>query len=204
MTFWVKTIDGKNIRLKDSDWRARIYASGAACDDPEFVFSRLKDSGYVSKISVVEKRTSIFDSRKSEALEIELNRADRGKKVADLLEAIFQNPSTFRLYNVDLTAEQQYFLENDLFPLARVAVDVQGEEVTGWKMMDDVRYTDYEIPRLKVLGLDIALADKVSRLDSRLSSVTLTPSIYHAEEILESIQIDGCEKEILIRTAREV
>ena len=107
MTFWIKAENGENIRLKDSNWRAKIYASGPACDSPEFLFSKLKDSGFVSAVNVVKKRTSISDWKRSNALEIELRQADKGKKVADLLESIFQNPSTFTLYNVDVSPEQQ-------------------------------------------------------------------------------------------------
>ncbi|MGI0080387.1 MAG: hypothetical protein ACRECH_12275, partial [Nitrososphaerales archaeon] len=61
MTFWIKTDNGENVRLKDSMWRAKIYAAGSACDSPEFVFSKLKDSGFVSSINVVKKRTSVFE-----------------------------------------------------------------------------------------------------------------------------------------------
>ena len=141
------------------------------------MFSKLKESGFVSSVNVVKKRTSLSDWKRSNALEIQLRQLDRGKKVADLLESVFQNPSTFVLYNVDLSPEQQYFLEKDLFPLAFVGVYTNGEEITKWRMLDRVEATDYEIPKLKVMGLDIKLADKVPRMDSRLASIKLTHSI---------------------------
>ena len=206
MTFWIKTENGENVRLKDSTWHAKLYAAGSACDSPEFIFSRLKDSGFVSSVKVVKKRTSIFDWKKNNVLEIELRRANRGKKVADLLESIFQNPSTFRLYNVDIAPEQQYFLEKDLFPLAYLSVHTSGEEITKWRVVDGVEATDYKIPRLKVLGLSINLRDQVPRMDSGLDSITLTPSIYNAgESEMEPIEIEGNDEgAILTETAREV
>jgi len=205
MTFWIKTENGQNIRLKDSNWRAKIYAAGPACDSPSFLYSRLKDSGFVSAVNVVRKRTNISDWKKSNALEIELGRADRGKKVADLLESTFQNPSTFTLYNVDVSPEQQYFLEEDLFPLAHVAVYSENGEITRWRMQDSVEATDYEVPGLKVMGLDVNLADKVPRMDSRLTSIKLSPSIYHQDEAeLKPIEIQGNERDILVETSKEV
>ena len=205
MTFWIKGENGENIRLKDSTWRARIYAAGPACDSPEFLFSRLRGSGYVSAVNAVKKRTSIFDSKRSNALEIELQQADRGKKVADLLESIFQNPSTFRLYNVDVSPEQQYFLEKDLFPLAHVGVYSSGEEITKWRVFDSVEDTDYETPRLKVMGLGVSLGDKVPRMDSRLTSISLTPSIYHDDGEADPIEIQADDEgKILVETAKEV
>jgi DNA polymerase-2 len=206
MTFWIKTENGENIRLKDSNWRAKIYASGSACDDPQFLFSKLKDTGLVSSVNVVKKRVNISDWKRSDALEIELRQPDKGKKVADFLESIFQNPLAFRLYDVDVSPEQQYFLEKDMFPLARVAVYSNDGEVTKWQMLDNVEATDYEIPRLNVMGLDITLADKVPRMDSKLTSIRLTPSTYPGEEIHEApIEVQGDdEAEILIETEREV
>ena len=205
MTFWIKAENGENIRLKDSNWRAKIYASGPACDSPEFLFSKLKASGFVSAVNVVKKRTRISDWKRSDALEIELRQPDKGKKVADLLESIFQNPSTFTLYNVDVSPEQQYFLEKDLFPLAHVGVYSNGGEITKWRMLDSVEATDYEIPRLKVMGLSINLADQVPRMDSRLASIKLTPSIYHDETEADPIEIQGDDEgKILLETAKEV
>jgi DNA polymerase, archaea type len=211
MTFWVKTENGESVRLKDSSWRARIYAAGAACDDSEFLFSKLEESGLVTSVSTVKKRTSVFDRRRSDALEIELKQADRGKKVADLLESLFQNPSTFRLYNVDVGPEQQYFLEKDLFPLAHVGVYASGGgEIIKWKIIegDSVEATDYKIPELRVLDFDVSLADQVPRLDSRLTSIKLAPSLYYHnndKDPPKTIEIrDNNEGEIIAEAVREV
>jgi DNA polymerase, archaea type len=205
MTFWIKEANGDTVKLRDSKWKARIYAVGSACDTPEFLFSKLKDSNLVSSINIVKKRTSVFDWRKDEVLEIELRQADKAKRVADQLESYFQNPSTFQLYNVDLSAEQQYFLEKDLFPLGRILVYSDGNEISKWRMQDDVRSTDYEIPQLRVMGLDVTLGDKVPRLDSKLTGISLSHFYYPGEEMTEPILIKSeDETEILQEAEVEV
>jgi DNA polymerase elongation subunit (family B) len=205
MTFWIKQENGAAVKLRDSKWKAKIYASGSACDSPEFLLSKLKDSNLISSISKVKKRTSVFEWRKEEVLEIELRQADKAKRVADMLESTFQNPSTFRLYNVDLSAEQQYFLEKDLFPLGRISVYSDNDEIAKWRMKDDVRSTDYEIPQLRVMGLDITLKDKVPRLDSRLAAISLSSFDYPGEEMQEPIIIQKeDETEILQEAEKEV
>jgi DNA polymerase elongation subunit (family B) len=201
MTFWIKLENGDTVKLKDSKWKAKIYASGSACDSPEFLFSKLKDSNLVSSINIVKKRTSVFDWRKNEVLEIELRQADKAKRVADILESTFQNPSTFRLYNVDLSAEQQYFLEKDLFPLGHVLVHSDGDEIAKWRINDDVWSTSYEIPKLRVIGLDITLGDKVPRLDSRLTGMSLSPFDYPGEEMEEPISIQREDEEDILQEA---
>jgi DNA polymerase, archaea type len=201
MTFWIKLENGDAVKIKDSKWNAKIYASGSACDSPEFLLSKLRDSNLVSSINIVKKRTSVFDWRKNEVLEIELRQADKAKRVADLLESNFQNPSTFRLYNVDLSAEQQYFLEKDVLPLGRVSVYSDGDEITKWRMNDDVWSTDYEIPKLRVIGLDITLGDKVPRLDSRLTGISLSCFDYPGEEMNEPISIQSEDEAEILQEA---
>jgi DNA polymerase I len=201
MTFWIKLGNGEAVKLKDSKWKAKIYASGSACDGPEFLLSKLRDSNLVSSINFAKKRTSVFDWRKNEVLEIELRQADKAKRVADLLESTFQNPSTFRLYNVDLSPEQQYFLEKDLFPLGRVSVYSDGDEITKWRMNDNVWSTSYEIPKLRVIGLDITLGDKVPRMDSRLTGISLSPFDYPGEEMNEPISIQNADETEILQEA---
>jgi DNA polymerase elongation subunit (family B) len=201
MTFWIKPENGDAAKLKDSKWKAKIYASGSACDSPEFLLSKLKGSNLVSSINIVKKRTSVFDWRRNEVLEIELRQADKAKRVADLLESTFQNPSTFRLYNVDLSSEQQYFLEKDLFPLGHISVYSDGDEITKWRMNDDVWSTDYEIPKLRVTGLDITLGDKVPRLDSRLTGISLSSFDYPGEVMNEPISIQREDEEDILQEA---
>jgi DNA polymerase elongation subunit (family B) len=203
MTFWIKQGNGEIVKLKDSKWKAKIYASGSACDSPEFLLSKLKDSNLISSIGKVKKRTSVFEWRKEEVLEIELRQADKAKRVADLLESTFQNPSTFRLYNVDLSAEQQYFLEKNLFPLGRISVYSDNDEIIKWRMKDDVRSTDYEIPQLRVMGLDITLEDKVPRLDSRLAAISLSSFDYPGEEMQEPIIIQSEDETEILQEAEE-
>jgi DNA polymerase elongation subunit (family B) len=201
MTFWIKQANGETVKLRDSRWKAKIYASGSACNSPEFLFSKLKDSNLVSSINIVKKRTSVFEWRKNDVLEIELRQADKAKRVADILESTFQNPSTFRMYNVDLSAEQQYFLEKDLFPLGRISVYSEEDEITKWRMNDDVWSTDYEVPTLRVMGLDIKLGDKVPRLESRLTGISLSSFDYPGEQMNEPISIHSADQSEILREA---
>lgn len=205
MTFWIKQANGETVKLRDSKWKAKIYSAGSACDSPEFLYSKLKGSDLVSSIRVVKKRTSIFDSHRQDALEIELLEADKAKRVADLLELTFQNPSTMRLFNVDVSAEQQYFLEKGLFPLAQVSAYSDGNEISKWTVEDDVWSINYEIPRLRVMGLEVTLGDRVPRLDSRLKGISLSPFEYPGEEIANQILIQSHdEAELLQEVQRKV
>jgi DNA polymerase elongation subunit (family B) len=105
------------------------------------------------------------------------------------------------LYNVDLSAEQQYFLEKGLFPLGRISVYSEGDEITKWRMNDDVWSNDYEVSTLRVMGLDIKLGDKVPRLESRLTGISLSSFDYPGEQMNEPISIQSEEEAEILQEA---
>jgi DNA polymerase elongation subunit (family B) len=174
MTVWMKALDGKTIQLKDSTWRAKIYASGEACDDPKYLESRVSSYGLIHSTKYAYKKADFFTRESSRVLEIELEDAHKIKKLAEVLEETFQNSNSLKLYNVDLLPEQQYFYEKDLFPLAYVEIDAdQDGEIKRWDVLDSVSSYNYETPKLKTLRLAIEISDLVPRMDSTLVSVSL-------------------------------
>ena len=201
MTFWIKTENGETIKLKDRSWRARIYAAGRVCDDPEYLFNAVRESGLVSSVNIVQKRKSIFDWKRSSVAEIELARAGNAKKVADLLESVFQNPSEFQLFNVDVLPEQQYFFDHEAFPLAYVNVSVDGVEVTKWRVHDAVESLNYDTPPLKILKLGVRIGDRVPRLSSKLDGITLSP--VNCEESTGPVEIQSREESQILSDAIE-
>ena len=125
----MKTENGEMLKLHDSTWRNRIYAHGDAADDPDFLQSRLARtfaSRFVSSTKFAYKKADLREEVQK-VLEIELSEADKTKQVAEALENIFQNPLTFKLYNVDVLPEQTYFYEKDIFPLGFLQVETSGD-----------------------------------------------------------------------------
>ena len=102
----------------------------------------------------------------------------------------------FQLYNVDFLPEQLYFFEHDLFPLARVDVEVdQNGKIEKWYLLDSVTWYDYETPELKTLELKIAISDRVPRMESKLKAISLTT--ISAEDEKKEITIQGSEAQII-------
>jgi DNA polymerase elongation subunit (family B) len=194
MTIWIKTPDGKAVQLKDSKWRAKIYASGEACDDPEYLRARIGSYGLmIHSIKHTYKRADILSRASSRVLEIELEDAHKIKKLAQALEDAFQNPDSLKLYNVDVLPEQQYFYENDLFPLAYVEVDAdQDGEIRKWNVLDNVTWYTYETPKLRILRLAIEISDLVPRMDSKLLAI----SLYSPDDVEEGDDGNKEEREI--------
>jgi len=171
MTFWIRTEKGETIKLYDSAWRNRIYAHGPEADSPDFLQSRLAKtsaSHFVSSVKFAYKKADLLQQGVQKVLEIELSQADKARQVAEALESIFQNPLTFKLYNIDVLPEQTYFYEKDILPLGFVQVETVDDQITRWELQDDVESVDYTVPDLRVTSIDIAISSKVPRFDSRL------------------------------------
>ena len=58
-----------------------------------------------------------------------------------------------------MQSDRSYFFSRDLFPLAYVEVSV-GKAGLNYKLMDTVASTDYVVPQLRVLRLDVDVAKK--------------------------------------------
>ena len=207
MTAWIKTVEGKAIKLKDSKWRAKIYAFGEACDDPKYLESRVRAYDLIHSIKYTYKRVDILQKRKkkSRVLEIQVKDPHRIKKLAAALEQAFQNPISLKQYNVDVLPEQQYFYEKDLFPLAYVEVDVREDgEIRKWNVLDSVTSYTYEIPKLQTLRIAIEISDLVPKMDSKLLSISLYSPDDNAEEKEIAKIKSTSEENILLETIKEI
>ncbi len=149
MTFWIRTEKEETIKLYDSAWRNRIYAYGDAADNPDFLQSRLAKTSavlFVSSVKFAYKKADLLRKGVQKVLEIELSQADKTRQVAEVLEDIFQNPLTFKLYNIDVLPEQTYFYEKNIFPLGLAQIETSGDQITRWELQDDVESVDYTVP----------------------------------------------------------
>jgi DNA polymerase, archaea type len=201
MTFWVQQDDGRALRFEDKKWQARIYAT-SGIDDMDYLSSTSLSSNLVSQIRKIRKRTDVFDQRDSEVLELELKLAGKGKSLATFLSKRFHHPDMLQLYNVDFLPEQEYFYEKDLFPLARVEVDLKDGSVKKWILLDSITSYTYSTPALKALKLDIEVRDRVARMDSRLKAIQLTSLGQEGEE--EKIRFESSEAQMITDASREL
>lgn len=173
MVFWVKQENGKTIKL-ESSWTPSIYV---ATDNKQDLLAILQDPDLLSPLTraheIVSRRERVTDREKSEVLRLELSKSSVATRLAERIELL--GPfGKFRLYNVDLLPAQSYFYEHELFPLAYCEVD-PSNPVLKWDVLDDVWYTNYAVPDLKILTLDVNIRKeaKLPRFSDKIASITL-------------------------------
>jgi DNA polymerase-2 len=205
MVFWIKQRNGKTVRLEDKSWNHSIYV---ASDDKRTLNSVLtidhKNIG-----SLIKEREftlcyeKITDKVKSEVLKLTLSDSTKALTLAERIVRL-ANDNMFgrlRLYNVDLSAEQSYLYEQDIFPLAFSKVSTSSHSKLSWILKDNVWSTDYEVPDFKVIRLKVNLkreVGKIPKYTDRTDSILITRGDSETIEIQNKSEGDILEELVKI------
>ncbi|MDG6898998.1 MAG: hypothetical protein JRN12_02525 [Nitrososphaerota archaeon] len=158
MVVWLKTDDGKTVRLTDR-WSPSIFVGADTTSDLCVPADTLHDDFVWA--AMARKRETAASSERSDVLEAKLTDATKVQRVAERIERL--GPfGTFRVYNADIPPGQSYLYEKDLFPLAFCEVEADKGGLS-WTLEDDVWACDYALPPLKSAELDVQVA-KVGKL----------------------------------------
>jgi len=154
MTVWIITENGERVRLTDK-FQPKIYVSGKMADLSKLT-DQLATSKSVASWCYAEKYADFMENKKSKVLEISTTDCRRIPYFARKLLRL-GGYQKFRLHNVDVPDAQAYLYERDVFPLAHVAVTVQGERLAYW-LLDSVESVDYTVPPLRLMRMHMEIA----------------------------------------------
>ena len=150
MVVWIKSRDGTVRKLEDN-WSSAFYVAG----EPKDLIELAKQIN-IDGLSFEEKQLNIEDYSKSQVLRVPVATIHQALKLA---RRITLSSRKFRLFNVDIPAEQIYLYEKDIFPMAHVEAGLNHDSIK-WQILDDSSRVDYEIPRLNCIDLDISINSK--------------------------------------------
>ncbi|TLY05036.1 MAG: hypothetical protein E6K92_02190 [Thaumarchaeota archaeon] len=198
MVFWIKDEGGRSFRLEDN-WTPSIYVGSESKVDLNILATNLAVQHLIKGYDFVSRYERIGDREQTRVLELGLADSSKRLPLANTIEDIDVHDK-FRLYNVDILPQQNYFYEHDIFPLAQCKVDVQKEGRLGWQITDDVRFTNYRLPDFKVVNLDVSL-----KQEGRLPSFTDKIDTITIKTDNETIEIqERSEEDVLQELMREV
>ncbi|MEM3072994.1 MAG: DNA polymerase domain-containing protein, partial [Candidatus Bathyarchaeia archaeon] len=152
---WIKTRDGKCIRLFD-EWQPSIYVSG---EEHELI--ELADKPWIAnRCELTRKFAEITDREESTVLRIRVRSGVEGRILAEKIMR-FGGYRRYRLYNVDIPTPQLYMYEKNLFPLAYVEAKNRNDRLQ-WTILDSASSNRYEIPHLKRMTLKVEVESKAT------------------------------------------
>jgi DNA polymerase, archaea type len=129
---------------------------------------------------------------------LKLTTWSKNSKVANTIEKM-NGYKGFRLYNVDLLPEQQYFFEHDIFPLGFFEITDDSSEDLVWKSTEDTIYsTNYSLPYFEKIHIKLNFPKgKIIKLTDELSSISIVKyDEHHNKNHIIEIS-DKSEKKLL-------
>lgn len=152
---WILTDKGP-VLLRHA-YLPKVYLEGNETTLQKAVGS-LRKRYLVRDVRWVEK-TEFWSGRRVQVLEIEVTGTTAYSKLSQLLPD-YDGP--LRIYNADLSLQQLYLYETNLFPCGMVQANVEGGEIKSiWSV--ESPWDDFQLPHLNVLGLE-ALENSVGCL----------------------------------------
>ena len=165
MVFWIKQENGYPVRLEDNCWSHSIYVASDYINKSDLLKLILEqqegnNTELIKDYEFVSKYKRITDTTRSDVLKLTLSDSTKALALARRIESL-DKFGKLMLYNVDLLPAQSYFYYHDIFPLAFCEVSSNNGHLKklNWKIKDDedVWSIDYNIPRFKIIHLDIEL-----------------------------------------------
>ncbi len=182
---WVITDKGNRVKLTDK-FQPEIYVS-ATQEELERLVSRLYSSQSIASWKFAKKFAQPTDNEKCRVLELTLKDC---RKTRALTSKILKMGDYLRysIHNCDLKGDRAYFFSRNIFPLAYVEIR---SESTGleYTLFDSVISTDYEVPELRVMKLQVEIAKR--------------GKIANFKDSIEAIQAIQGEKKVIIDTSEE-
>lgn len=168
---WIITEGGNRVRLVDRFTR-RIYVYGCL-EELDKLPKRIAGSKSVGGCRFVKKYADFMDASKKLVLEIDITDYNRLPFFARKLLRL-GGYGKLQVFNVDVPVSQAYMYDKDLFPLAKVHVEPSSAGLS-YTLLDSVEETDYEVPSLRTMWLDVAVERGASapRFSDQIGSLTL-------------------------------
>jgi DNA polymerase elongation subunit (family B) len=144
MTLWLIEPNQKRRRLIDPSFHPRFYARG-----PEAALQRL-----AAEVARRARVTCAFTEKQDlwegpvKVLEVTVHHP---AQFAPLVSLARRARSSLRLYNSDLMLAPVYGWEKNVFPLAKVELELEADIVRELECHDDPWRVDYELPPLRVM-----------------------------------------------------
>ena len=156
-------------------------------EDIERLASRFFSSQAIASWNFTYKYAHAVDAEKSRVLEVTLNDC---RKTSALTHNVLRIGDYLRyeVHNCDLHEDRAYFFSHDLFPLALVEVETEKAGLR-YTLLDSVESTDYTIPQLRIMKLDVGIAKK--------------GKIANFNDPIDTIQVTRAGKQVIIDSETE-
>jgi DNA polymerase I len=173
MCVWIISKNGERIRLTD-DYKPSVYISSDREEDLERLQTSLFTSLSVTSWNYTYKYASPVDTEKSKVLEVQLKDC---RSIPFFVHRILETGKYLRyqVHNSDLKSDQAYLYDRAIFPLALVAIQVEGCKLR-YHLLDAVESVTYQTPPLRVMKVHVEVSKrgKIGSLIDPLKAIVVS------------------------------
>jgi DNA polymerase II len=186
MTLWLLTPNQTAHKLIDASFRPafHVYAQEPVLQK----LAQLLASRFQAECRRAE-RTDIWQARPLGTLEVAVRDPTLYRSAVAFVQQV--EPDA-RLYDSDLMLASLYCWQKNMFPLARVEVDADGEgKILAFACLDDPWSLDYELPPLRIMEMRLAGLSHVNPAHGRRGALEI--EIEGETHVLDDSDIPAAE-----------
>jgi DNA polymerase-2 len=187
MILWVKDKKNNAAKRLEYPWQPSIYVASDLKSD----LTRLINNRYIeslindSQFEYKNENSTTLNQFRNEVLKLTLKDSSNILTLGKYIEKLSMGFGHYRLYNVDVSPEQSFLYENEMYPLGSYDLEEKLGESGGLSHHriindnsdDDVNSFDYVIPNFKFLSFDIISSERriiAADLNDRISKITIS------------------------------
>ena len=160
MILWIKEKDG-NAKRMEYVWSPSIYVASDTKDELTSLIRNEKILYFVKEYEFVNRFESPSDMDKTQVLKLTANDSSQIVTLAKSIEKLCKRFGHYRLYNIDISPEQSFLYEKDLYPLGLYDIKekIAGPNDFNLELIeqdnDNIDSFDYSIPNFTFISFEI-------------------------------------------------
>ena len=215
MILWIKEKDkDESVKRLEYTWSPSIYVASDTKSELTSLIRNSQISSFVKEFEFKEKYEYPSDQGKKETLKLTVKNSSQIVTLAKNIENLCTRFGHYRLYNVDVSPEQSFLYEKDIYPLGLYGIEERSTSPNGLNLYqlvndksDSIDSFDYIIPNFKFLSFDIISEKKTvaNDLNDKISKIKVMSFDKDNNDVMEKFSImEDTELETILEFAYEI
>ena len=211
MILWIKEKDGNAKRI-EYVWSPSIYVASDTKDELTSLIRNEKILYFVKEYEFVNRFESPSDMDKTQVLKLTANDSSQIVTLAKSIEKLCKRFGHYRLYNIDISPEQSFLYEKDLYPLGLYDIKekIAGPNDFNLELIeqdnDNIDSFDYSIPNFTFVSFEIISERKTIVNNIKDTILTIRVIVFDKDNNIKEkfVILEDTELETILEFSYEI
>lgn len=215
IVLWIKEKNcDDGVKRLEYPWSPSIYVAADIKSELNSLIRNSQISSFVKEFEFKEKYEYPSEQGKKEILKLTVNDSSQVPTLAKNIEHLCSGFGHYRLYNVDVSPEQSFLHEEDIYPLGLYNIEERPSGPKGLNPYhlvndkdDNIDSFDYILPNFRFLSFDIIPERKTvaNNPNDKISKIRIVSFDKDNNDVKEKFSIMGdTELETILKFAYEI